>query len=114
MRLALIATALAALSACGGEPGADGPERSSAAGEVLGGEVTDDMLPIDTVQSTSPADPRAGATGVTGASDVPDAPDTAATPVDRNPGPLPSPQVSGGPGGRQSAGLEPTPEPPTE
>lgn len=66
MRLALMTAALASLAACGGEPEADGPERSSAAGEVLGGEVTDDMLPLDTVRSTSPADPRAGEPGEPG------------------------------------------------
>lgn len=61
MRRALMTAALAALAACGGDPDAAGPERRSAAGQVLGGEVTDAMLPLDSVRSTSPPDPRAGA-----------------------------------------------------
>ena len=56
MRLALIILpALAAVSACGDEAANKGPERTNAAGEILGGEVSDDMLPLDTVRSTSPA-----------------------------------------------------------
>ena len=45
---------LAALAACGGtDEGAEG-ERRTAAGEVLGGTISDDMLPLDTVTSQSP------------------------------------------------------------
>jgi hypothetical protein len=62
MRLALIAVPLAAMAACGGQPDAAGPERRSAAGEVLGGEVNDDMVPLDSVRSASPAG-RAEQTG---------------------------------------------------
>lgn len=58
MRTALILSALAPLallSACGDKTGKPaGPERRSAAGEVLGGEVGDAMLPLDTARSTSP------------------------------------------------------------
>ena len=50
---------LAALSACGGAKG-DGPERKTAAGEVLGGSISDAMLPLDTVQSQSPPLPASG------------------------------------------------------
>ena len=47
--------ALALLSACGdASNNPSGPERRSAAGEVLGGEVSDAMLPLDTTRSTSP------------------------------------------------------------
>ena len=62
------------------------------------------MLPLDTVKSTSPADPRAGA------------PDPAypVDEIDRNPGALPKPEVSGGPGGRQPADIEPTDSPTPE
>ena len=67
----MIATALSlalALPACG-DSGADaGAERRSAAGEVLGGEISDAMLPLDTVQSTSPVAPRASAPSTGGAS----------------------------------------------
>ena len=104
MRLALIISAAAALSACGGSPESAGAERRSAAGEVLGGEVQDDMLPLDTARSTSPADPRAG---------TPDTPNEA-TPIERNPGSLPKPEMSGGPGGRQPVGIETSAEPPPE
>lgn len=44
------------LSACGGEPeapAADQGERQ-AEGDVLGGTISDDMLPLDTVTSQSP------------------------------------------------------------
>ena len=44
---------LAALSACGDETD-EGPERKTAAGEVLGGSISDAMLPLATVQSQSP------------------------------------------------------------
>lgn len=108
MRLALIVTVLAALAACQDKPATNGSERSSAAGEVLGGEVTDDMLPLDTVQSTSPADPRAGL------------PDTAEgdgpgdTSSGRNPDALPSPEVGGELDEGQPAGSDATAEPPSE
>ena len=89
MRLALMTAAVAALMACEAGPGDSGPERRDAAGEVLGGEVTDDMLPLDTVRSTSPAEPRRAASG-TG--------DTA-TPAGSEPTPPPLDQaeMSGGP-----------------
>lgn len=58
MRPALIAAALtlaASLTACGTDnDDAAGPERRTAAGEVLGGEVSDAMIPLDTVRSTAP------------------------------------------------------------
>lgn len=52
-RLLVPLLATAALAACGGEA-ETGPERRSAAGEVLGGTISDDMLPLDTVRSQSP------------------------------------------------------------
>ncbi|MCT2559473.1 hypothetical protein N0B51_10835 [Tsuneonella sp. YG55] len=43
-----------AIAACGGnDAGAEG-ERKTAAGEVLGGSISDDMLPLDTLTSQSP------------------------------------------------------------
>ncbi len=89
MRPALIAPVilLAAVSACGGNGGESaGPERNAAAGEVLGGEVSDAMVPLDTVLSTSPAAPRAAASG-TGT------PKT----IEERRAALPQPEVSGGP-----------------
>lgn len=94
MRLALMTVALAglaALAACGGQPEPAGPERRSAAGEVLGGEVTDDMLPLDTARSTSPPDPRAEPRA-----GPPDAMGTPTPRASRGKTP-PRPQISGGP-----------------
>jgi hypothetical protein len=45
---------LALLSGCGEKKSADGPERKTAAGEVLGGSISDAMLPLATVTSQSP------------------------------------------------------------
>lgn len=50
----LTALALLALLAACGEKADTGPERKTAAGEVLGGSISDAMLPLDTVQSQSP------------------------------------------------------------
>ncbi len=52
-RLSLSLLALTMLSACGDQE-SDEPERKTAAGEVLGGSISDSMLPLDTVQSQSP------------------------------------------------------------
>lgn len=91
MRLAVILAALVSLgslAACGGQQPDAAGERRSAAGEVLGGEVSDDMLPLDTVRSTAPADRRAGApSGTTTAAE----PGRPALPV------MPDVEVSGGP-----------------
>jgi hypothetical protein len=56
-RFPIIACACFALAACGGNDtpdGGDGDEQRNARGEVLGGSITDDMLPLDTVTSQSP------------------------------------------------------------
>ena len=45
---------LLGLSACGGGGEEAANERKTAAGEVLGGSISDAMLPLDTVQSQSP------------------------------------------------------------
>lgn len=108
MRIATIMITFAALAACQDKPATNGSERSSAAGEVLGGEVTDDMLPLDTLQSTSPADPRAGVPDAAGESD------SATIASEPNPGLLPSPDVSGEPQARQPAGSDAKAEPPSE
>lgn len=91
MRLALSFTALAALAACEGGDQPPGPERRSAAGEVLGGEVSDDMLPLDTVRSTSPPG-RSGPSGEDGS-----ARGDTARPGVATPPPIPQAEVSGGP-----------------
>ena len=43
-----------ALIGCGDKDTVAGTERNTAAGEVLGGSISDEMLPLDTVTSTSP------------------------------------------------------------
>ncbi len=44
---------LLGLAACGGDADETANERKTAAGEVLGGTISDAMLPLDTVQSQS-------------------------------------------------------------
>ncbi|MXP41833.1 hypothetical protein GRI75_09290 [Altererythrobacter soli] len=62
---------LALLAACGDEPAADGDGRS-ASGQVLEGTISDDMLPLDKLQSEPPllapelAPSRDGARGEAG------------------------------------------------
>lgn len=106
MRLALITALLCALAACGGQNDAAGPERGSAAGEVLGGEVTDAMLPLDSVKSTSPAEPRAAPP--TGTATGQPAPERSIAP--------PGAEVSGGPEPHTPAppGVDPADGPPPE
>jgi len=52
---------LMALSACGGggEEIVQSDESATATGEVLGGTISDDMLPLEQLQSQSPPAPRA-------------------------------------------------------
>ena len=108
MRSVLILSALAALallSACNDQSkGRAAPERGNAAGEVLGGEISDAMLPLDSARSTSPPDVRPVAandnaqprdtnsrpTAPTqeGRQGAPPEPETTATPV---PSPIPNP-----------------------
>ena len=91
MRPVLTAAALisaASLTACGSnKDDAAGPERQTAAGEVLGGEVSDAMIPLDTVRSTAPVAVRS--------------PGAAEGALDRAAGGgravSPQPEVSGGP-----------------
>lgn len=107
MRLALTMSALVAVTACGGQPENAAPERRSAAGEVLGGEISDEMLPLDTVRSTSPADRRAGTQ--TGSA-------PASAPTRPAPPPIPDAEVSGGPEPYvpPPPGVEPTDAPPPQ
>ncbi len=108
MRLAPLTATLAALTiltACGGKGTDRADERPSAAGEVLGGDVTDDMLPLDTVRSVSPPD-RSRPTGDAAA-------DRGAQAGDEES--LPEPEMSGGPEPRPAAeGDTGTPEPDPE
>lgn len=55
IRLLAIFPALVALAACGEEPTeAPADDRRGAEGEVLGGTISDAMLPLPTVRSQSP------------------------------------------------------------
>ena len=56
-RFAMIATASLALAACSDDPAPveDSEEVLDARGEVLGGTISDTMLPLDTVTSQAPS-----------------------------------------------------------
>lgn len=91
MRAALMLTALppALLAAACGEKGAapEPSEGGGAPGEVLGGAVSDEMLPLDTARSTSPV----ARTAAPGSREEP-APTGGAAPAR-----LPRPETSNGP-----------------
>lgn len=91
-----------ALAACGGNGGSAEGERKTAAGEVLGGSITDEMLPLDTVTSQSPPlreaseEPEAGGPGSGTPSDAattaaePDASEPASDAAEAEPEPEPT------------------------
>lgn len=56
IRLSILAVMCMVLSACGDDPapGEQNDAARDARGEVLGGTISDDMLPLDTVRSQSP------------------------------------------------------------
>lgn len=55
MRIVISLGLALALAACGGSDGKrDGSDERAAEGEVLGGTISDDMLPLESVQSQSP------------------------------------------------------------
>ena len=99
MRLALMIAALPLIVACVDGEGESGPERNAAAGEVLGGDASDAMLPLDTARSTSPpeqdtaTDEGATATGTPGT----DAGSKTPTSVEEARARLPRPEMSNGP-----------------
>jgi len=72
IRLVVLAP-LMLLAACNGS-GEKGPERKTAAGEVLGGSISDSMLPLDTVQSQSPPLRESADKGDEASSDTADKP----------------------------------------
>lgn len=56
MRIGILLGLALALAACGDKPAQrDGADNRAAEGEVLGGTISDDMLPLEQVQSQSPA-----------------------------------------------------------
>ncbi|MFA9200437.1 MAG: hypothetical protein ACEQR8_04500 [Cypionkella sp.] len=99
-RLAAAAATAFLLAACGGKPDPEA-ERRTAAGEVLGGTISDDMLPLDTVTSQSPPLRETGA----GAEGSGDAGESAATVDAAQPTPGPAPAA------RAAPAAAPTPAP---
>ncbi len=57
---------LFALSACGDAKDSKPDERKTAAGQVLGGSISDGMLPLSTVQSKSPPLRESASEGASG------------------------------------------------
>jgi hypothetical protein len=62
-RSAILALALALLaSACTEDAAVPTEQGDTAAGEVLGGEISDAMIPLDQIESQAPLAPRQGPT----------------------------------------------------
>ena len=99
-----ISVLLLALSACGGDKDEAEGERKTAAGEVLGGSISDDMLPLDTVQSQSPPLRESSIAG--NGEEADDAADDKAD----APRPAASPEASSVPEATASASATPTAE----
>lgn len=97
--------ALLALSACGEKAPESAEERKTAAGEVLGGSISDAMLPLDTVTSQSPPLREVGGSSDAGAGDESDGAN--APPRDSNEGPGEPPRES-------APAPDPTPTPTAE
>ncbi|MBX7539838.1 hypothetical protein [Qipengyuania sphaerica] len=70
-RFAFVAIAYCALAGCGDDPAPaqQADDDATARGEVLGGTITDDMLPLDTVTSQSPSQAGDDAGAADGESD---------------------------------------------
>ncbi len=61
------ASAILLLAACGSEPAPDTEAGGKAAGEVLGGTISDDMIALEQLTSQSP--PEDSGSGASGAAD---------------------------------------------
>lgn len=103
MRPMLTLAALALIAGCNETTQTAGPERSAAAGQVLGGDTSDAMLPLDTAQSTSPPDPRPAASTPSFDQEPPmnqgetTTPQGAQETLEQRRARLPRPQMSNGP-----------------
>lgn len=102
VRLSALAP-LVLLAACNGS-GEKGPERKTAAGEVLGGSISDSMLPLDTVQSQSPPLRESTTESDKGSSE------TAEKPADGSDAEEASPDASSSPSATASASATPQAE----
>lgn len=84
------------VSACGGEAPAEETEAEAgrdAQGEVLGGTISDDMIPLDRLRSQSPPMREVPSPAATGGADTTDEPQTdpvAENPVEQAPAPTPA------------------------
>lgn len=80
-RILPVLPALLLLSACGSEPESESVDSGKAAGEVLGGTISDDMIALEQLTSQSPPeDPRPAASGETGSQGSDDGEETSAAP----------------------------------
>lgn len=93
---------LTLLAACDNGGDAAGPERKTAAGEVLGGSISDAMLPLDTAQSQSPP---LRESSVAQDGDEPEA----SSDDDKAPSVAPSPSASSSPSATPEAASAPPP-----
>ena len=81
IRAALCLLAIPLLAACGGENAeapAMGEDSRSAEGDVLAGSISDDMLPLDQLESTSPAAKETSSSSPPSPSRAPEAAEPAA------------------------------------
>lgn len=91
MRFRLTVMALAALlGGCKADATRDGSDRRGAEGEVLGGTISDEMIPLEKIQSQSPAQrpasPTADGSGEEGEEEAADGEgDSGAAPVPQGP-----------------------------
>ena len=92
MKRALILASCLLLVACGDKPAGLAERGGKAAGEVLGGEISDAMIPLDEVASQAPLAPRQGPS----AEDL-DAEQPEVTPIDGTEGAAPGAEAASAP-----------------
>ncbi len=76
IRAGMLAPLALALAACGDDAAPEassGEEMAEATGDVLGGSISDDMLPLEEVRSQSPLAPRASGAPSSSGGDTSDA-----------------------------------------
>jgi hypothetical protein len=107
IRVAICLLAVPLLAACQDEPAPVivGEDSRDATGDVLGGSISDDMIPLDSLQSTSPA-ARETATASESSSSGRSAPAESAEPVAPAPEPVESEAVPAAPAAAPDAEAE--------